>query len=126
MLKKPCVGTLMRSQHVKGSKTLLKSPQQCFCQILWSLWKKNCSKNAVLEVSEILWLFFNILTPDEKYSLSVKASVKRNTFKCNYLEIEKYFLNFCLNFQNLHKFSVLWKKRWTSEVIGFWKYTLQK
>ena len=33
------------------------------------------SKNAVLEVSEILRLFFNIMTPDEKYSLSAKASV---------------------------------------------------
>ena len=118
MLKKPCVGTLMRSQHVKGSKTLLKSPQQCFCQILWSLWKKNCSKNVVLEVSEILWLFFNILTPDEKYSLSVKASVKRNTFKCNYLEIEKYFLNFCLNFQNLHKIFRTLKEK--MNLRGYW------
>ena len=32
-------------------------------------------KNSVLVVSEILRLFVNILTPDEKYSLSVKASV---------------------------------------------------
>ena len=33
------------------------------------------SKTSVLVVSEILRLFVNILTPDDKYSLSVKASV---------------------------------------------------
>ena len=33
------------------------------------------SKKFVLEVYEILRLFVNILTPDDKYSLSVKASV---------------------------------------------------
>ena len=33
------------------------------------------SKNSLLVVSEILRLFVNILTPDEKYSLSVEASV---------------------------------------------------
>ena len=33
------------------------------------------SKNSVLVLSEILRLFGNILTPDEKYSLAAKASV---------------------------------------------------
>ena len=33
------------------------------------------SKNFFLEISEILRLFAKILTPDDKYSLSVKASV---------------------------------------------------
>ena len=33
------------------------------------------SKSFVLVVSEILRLFFNIVTLDEKYSLSVKAIV---------------------------------------------------
>ena len=75
MRKKTRVRTLMDSQHVKASKTLLKSARQYFCHIFWSLWKKISSKNSFLEVSEILRLFVNILTPDEKYSLSVKASV---------------------------------------------------
>ena len=63
------------SQDVKASERLLKSARQYFCHIFWSLWKKISSKNSVLVVSEILRLFVNILTPDEKYSLSVKASV---------------------------------------------------
>ena len=75
MPKKPRVRTLMDSQHVKGSETLLKSARQYFCHIFWSLWKNMSSKNSLLVVSEILRLFVNILTPDEKYSLSVKAGV---------------------------------------------------
>ena len=91
MPKKPRVRTLMDSQHVKGSKTLLKSARKYFCHIFWSFRKKISSKNSVLVVSEILRLFVNILTLDEKYRLSVKASVSRNQFKCNYLKIKKYF-----------------------------------
>ena len=75
MSEKPSVRTLIDSQHVKGSETLQKSIRQYFCQFFWSLWKKISSKNSFLVVSEILRLFVNILTPDDKYSLSVKASV---------------------------------------------------
>ena len=74
MFKKPHVRTLMDSQHVEGSKTLLKSARQYFCHIFWSLWKKMSSKNSVLVVSEILRLFVNIVTPNDKYSVPVKAS----------------------------------------------------
>ena len=75
MHKKPRVRTLMDSQHVNVSERLLKSARQYFSHIFWSLWKKISSKNSVLVVSEVLRLFVNILTPDEKSSLSVKASV---------------------------------------------------
>ena len=75
MPKKSRVRTLMDGQNVKGSERLLKSAWRYFCQTFWSLWKEISSKNSVLVVSEILRLFVNILTPDEKYSLSVKASV---------------------------------------------------
>ena len=75
MPKKPHVRILMDTQQVKGSEKLLKSARQYFCHIFLSLWKEISSKNSVLVDSEILRLFVNILTPDEKYSLSVKASV---------------------------------------------------
>ena len=75
MPQKPRVRTLIDSQHVKGSEKLLKSARQYFCHIFLSLWKEISSKNSVLVDSEILRLFVNILTPDEKYSLSVKPSV---------------------------------------------------
>ena len=47
--------------------------RQYFCHIFWSFTKKISLKNSVLVISEIFSLFFNILTPDDKYSLSVKA-----------------------------------------------------
>ena len=75
MPKKPLVRTLMGSEHVKGSEKFLKSARQYFCDIFCSLWNEISSKNSILVVSEILKLFVNILTPDDKYSLSVKASV---------------------------------------------------
>ena len=75
MDKKPRVRTLMDSQHVKGSETLHKSARKYFSHIFWSLWKKINSKNFFLVVSEILTLLVNIVTPDDKYSVPVKASV---------------------------------------------------
>ena len=75
MPKKPRVRTLMGTQHVKMSERLLKSARQYFYHIFWSLWTKISSKNSVLVVYEILTLFVNILAPDDKHNLSVKASV---------------------------------------------------
>ena len=75
MPKKPLLRILMDSQHVKVSERLLKPAQQYFCHIFWSPWKDISSKNSVLVVSEIVWLFLNIMAPDDKYSLSAKASV---------------------------------------------------
>ena len=75
MPKKPRVRTLMDSQDVKGSETLHKSAQQYFSHIFWSLWKEISSKNSVLVASEFFRLFVNLLTPHDKCSLSLKASV---------------------------------------------------
>ena len=113
MHKKPRVRTLMDSHHVKRSDTVLKFLRQYFCHILWSLSGILSSKNSVLVVSEMLRLLVKSLTPDDKYSLSVKASPQHNYFKCNYLQIGKYFLNFFLHFQNLHKICNTLKKKMT-------------
>ena len=103
MCKKPRVRTVMDSQHVKVADRLLKSTRQYFFHFFWSPLKKPSSENSVLVVSKILRLFVNIFTPDDKYSLSVKASVYGYQFKCNYLKIIQYFLNFFLHFGNLYK-----------------------
>ena len=75
MPKKHRLRTLMDSEHTKGPETLLKSAQHYFCQINLSIWKETSLKHLVLVVSEILTLIVNILTPGDKSSLSVKASV---------------------------------------------------
>ena len=105
MPKKPLVRTFMYSQHIKVSSRPFKSARQYFCHISWSLWKRISSNDSVLVVSEILRLFVNILTPDDKYSLSVKARLSRDQIKCNYRRIKKSFLYFLLHFSNLH---LLW------------------
>ena len=111
MPKKIPLRTLTDSKHVKGSESLLKSTRQYLCHIFWSLWKEVSSKIYFLVVSENLRLFVNKMTPDAKFSLSVKASVYLKQFKCNYLQIQKYFLNFFLHFLNLQKiFNTLKKK----------------
>ena len=75
MRKKLPVRTLIDSQHVKESEILLKSTPQYFRYIYWSLSKKISFKNSFLEVSEMTILFGSILTSENKYILSVKASV---------------------------------------------------
>ena len=75
------------------------------------LWKEFSSKNVLLVVSETLRLFVKILTPDEKYYLSVKASIYINQSKCISLQTKKYFLNFLLHFQNLYKIWNTLKKK---------------
>ena len=75
MPKKARVRTFMERQHVKGSKRLLKSARQYFCDSFWSLWKEISSKGSVLVVSEILRLLIKILTIDDKYSLSAKVTL---------------------------------------------------
>ena len=74
MRKKACARRLMDSQHGKGPETLIKITQHYFCQTFLTPWKKMFSKNSFLVVSETFRLFVNQLTPDDKYSLSLKAS----------------------------------------------------
>ena len=61
---------------------MLSSPEHClnqngsiFVQFFDHYEIKSDQQNSVLVVSDILRLFVNIFTPDDKYSLSVKASV---------------------------------------------------
>ena len=125
MPKKTRVRTLMDTQHVKGCEKLLKYSRQYFCHIFWSLWKEISLKNTILVVSETLRLFVNILTLEDKYCLSVKASVWRNLFKCNYLKIKKYFLDFFLHYRNMHKVWDTLKEKMILKVIFCWNYRMQ-
>ena len=73
-LKSPMSEHLWTVNMLKGPKSCLNFHGSIFV-ILWSPSKKISSKMSVLVVSEILRLLVNILTPDDKYSLSVKASI---------------------------------------------------
>ena len=67
--KKQCFRTPFNSRHAKGSQTLMKSAWEYFYQIFSSLWGKLISKMFLLMICEMVGVFFNTLTADEKYSL---------------------------------------------------------
>ena len=73
--KSECLIATNSNAIISKSKNLLKSAQQYFSHIFLSFRKKSSSKNSVLVVSKILRLFVNILTPEDKSSLSVKGSL---------------------------------------------------
>ena len=106
---------------LKGPKDYLNMHNSLFATFFILLGKKSSSKKSVSVVSEILRLFVNILTRDEKYSLSVKASVYLNQFKCIYLQTKKYFLNFQRDFLNLHDIWNTLKKKMSLRVYFFVK-----
>ena len=62
--------TLLKCEDVKGSQTLLKSARQYFYQMCSSLWEYFSYKMCLLVISEILRPFFNLLTLDDKDSVS--------------------------------------------------------
>ena len=126
MPKKPLVRTLVGSQHVKVSETVFKISWLDFWHFFWAPRKKFSSRNCILIVSEILGLFINILIPHDKYSLSVKVSGYCNQFKCNFLEIRKFFQNFFLHFRNLYEILHTLKQKIRLRVVFFWYYKLQK
>ena len=113
-LKSPKSEHLWTVNMLKGPKECLNMHGSIFVIIFDHSEKKIRPKISVLVVSEILWLFVKILTPDEKYSLSVKVSVYLNPFKCNYLQTKKCFLNFLLHFEIYIKFGIVWKTKWHS------------
>ena len=65
--KKRRVRTPFESQHVKGSQTLVKFVWEYFYQILLTLWGKLIWKTSPLVTCEILGVFVNTLTADDKY-----------------------------------------------------------
>ena len=71
---------------------------------------KGAPKSIFLLVSEIFRLFFNILTPDDKYCISVKASVYRDQFKCYYVQIKNYLLIFFCTSRISITFGILWRQ----------------
>ena len=126
MPKKQRVRTLMDSEHVKGSETLLKSSRQYFTNIFWALREKINSKSSVIVVSEILRLFFNTFT-----TMKCIVSQKKRVFNAsNSNAIIWKSKNICWVFFYICgfyiKFKTLWKKKWASKVICFWNYRLQK
>ena len=67
-------------------------------------------KKSALVWSEILSLFVNTLTPDNKYSRSM-CTISCNKFKRTYLKNKRLFLNFFLHFWNVHEIKNILEKK---------------
>ena len=68
MSKKSCFGTPFANERVNGSQTLLKSARHHYYPLFSSIrGKLSCKKSASVWY-EILSLFVNALTADDKYS----------------------------------------------------------
>ena len=65
--KKRCLRTSFNSQHVKVSQTHVKSALEHFYHIFQSLWEKMILKISLLLKFELLGVFVNIFTADDKY-----------------------------------------------------------
>ena len=88
--KNHCFRTSFNRQQVKGSQTLVKSTGEIFYHIFWSLWGKMTCKIWPLLNFEILRVFVNTLTAEDKYpvgdcqnlqfNIEMQLSYKRKTF----------------------------------------------
>ena len=68
MSKKCCFGTPFANERVKGSQTLLKSARHHYYPLFSSIRGKLSCKKSPSVWYEILSLFVNALTADDKYS----------------------------------------------------------
>ena len=126
MPKKPRVRTLMDSEHVKGSERLLKYAGKYFSHLFWSLWKYIILKNSFFVLYEILRLLVNILTPNDKCSLSVKRITDATNSNAFISKSKIICWIFCCISGIEMNVEILWKKRWASQVISFWNYRRDK
>ena len=77
MAKKPRFRTPFASQNVKESQTLQKPAREPFYHTVSSLWKKCSFKTSLFLILEILGLFVNTLTSDDKYSFQNKKNLQQ-------------------------------------------------
>ena len=66
--KKKCFRTPFESQHVKASQTLVNSTWEHFHHIFSSLWENLTWKISPLVICQILGIFRNTLTANDKYA----------------------------------------------------------
>ena len=107
--KKPRFRARFESQHLKESQILVKSPWECFYHVFSSLSGKLTWKVSALELGEVLGVFVNTLSADDKYSvqycqnlqlpIQMQLSEKRSRFS----EFFVPFLDCTWEFKDIEK-----------------------
>ena len=111
LTKKRRVRTSFDGQHVKGSKTLVKSSWEGFYQIYRSLWGEMIWKISPWSKFEIIVVFVNTHGLQTTSILLQSVRICRSLLKCNYLKNKKYFLSFFFHLWNLHQILNIFKKK---------------
>ena len=102
--KKRRFGTRFDSQHVKASQILVKSPWECFYFVFSSFSLKLIWKMSRLVWAEILGVFVNISTPDDKYpvqdceNLPVPIHMQISQNRKTICEFFNYISEICVKF----------------------------
>ena len=88
------------------------------------MWIKLSWKTSLLVISEILGLFVDTLTSDDKCSFS-KREISQQEIQMQLFEKSKFLINFLLYFWNLHHILNTLEKRLASELKYFRNYWLR-
>ena len=96
-------------QHGKRAQKHLKSPSKHLFHIHWSLWRQLCCKRSLLVISQILWLFADILTANDKYrvinkdNLTIPIHMELSQNQKKFSWCFSAFLKSRLNFEHFEK-----------------------
>ena len=116
---------LWKVNMLKGAKHCLNLHGSSFVIFFDHSERTSVWKNSILVVSEILRLFFNILTPSDEYSLSLKWVFHATNSNSFISKAENFCsISFCIS-ESYIKFGTFWKKRWASYLMYFRNYRLQ-
>ena len=95
--------------QVNGSQTQLKFAWHHFYPVVPSIWDKLSWEKSLLVRTEILGLFVNIWTADDKYSRHSRENFPQQ-FQMQLSQKQNFFVNFLLRFRNLHQILNILKK----------------
>ena len=127
MPKKTCVRTLIGSQHVKAFERLLKSARHYFSHIFLNTLEENQIKKVCFgSIWNLETVCYHIDTRWKVFCLS-KTDCLAQPIQIQLPQNKKIvFCVFCCISGIYIKFGILWKKRWASKMISFWKNRLEK
>ena len=108
--KRSCLRIPFADERVNKFQTLLKSARHDYYPLFSSIWGNLSCKKSVLVWYEILRMFDNALTADEKYSCSHMQNLLQQ-FQTPLSQKKKTFSDFLLHFWNMHEIWSIFKKK---------------
>ena len=108
--KRSCLRTPFADERVNKFQTLLKSARHDYYPLFSSIWGNLSCKKSVLVWYEILRMFDNALTADEKNSCSHMQNLLQQ-FQTPLSQKKKTFSDFLLHFWYMHEIWSIFQKK---------------